>query len=158
MLGGVLLGSVLPDAVDMAIARKNRSLFQRIHRGTTHWPGWYVLLLIGVQLGLPDERGLSRLVEPLFASAGQALAAQSALFGVAAVTGIALGALSHLLLDAFNPTGIPISPFGGKPRLILARIPTGTLGELGFLLLAHLFFVFRIPAVRDWFESLLRVV
>ena len=159
VLGGVLAGSILPDAVDMAVARRNRSLFQRIHRGTTHWPGWYLLLLVGAQLGLaPADAGFLARFFGAGLDASASLTAQAGMLGADILSGVALGGLSHLLLDALNPTGIPLSPLGGKPRLVLARIPTGTWGEAGFLILAHALFAARVPAVRVWLEALLRTL
>ncbi len=38
--------------------------------------------------------------------------------------GFFVGAISHLILDAFNPAGDPLFPFLSKPRLHLANIPS----------------------------------
>ena len=124
-LAGVGLGSVLPDRIDMFVAGKDKRLFQRIHRETSHWAGWFFLLLIGAQLfagQLDAWRGLARSV-----------GLPAGLIVSDLLSGVALGALSHILLDALNPSGVPVSPLGGKPRVALKLLSTGTWQETVFL-------------------------
>ena len=43
------LGAILPDKLDQAIAKRSRNpqrTFNQIHRGTTHWFGWWVAILL----------------------------------------------------------------------------------------------------------------
>ena len=43
------LGAILPDKLDQAIAKRSRNpqrTFNQIHRGTTHWFGWWVAILV----------------------------------------------------------------------------------------------------------------
>lgn len=124
-LVGVGIGSVLPDRVDMFVAGKDRRLFQRIHRESSHWAGWFFLLLIGAQLfaGSLDSGFLT--------SRSLGFPAQLLLSDL--LSGVALGALSHVILDALNPSGVPLSPLGGKPRLALNLLSTGTWKETVFL-------------------------
>lgn len=126
-LVGVTLGSVLPDRIDMLVAGRNKSVFQRIHRETSHWAGWYLLLIIGAQLfdghleGVRNAFDLARWGIPVNLPVAEAL------------SGVGLGALSHVLLDALNPSGVPLSPLGGKPRVALNLVSTGTWKEFVFL-------------------------
>lgn len=167
LLAGAALGSILPDAADMAIAGRNRSLFQRIHRGTTHWAGWYLLLLVGAQFWLTpsvatDLAGavrswLPRRLPGLPPDLLHGLhSLDPALLVADALTGIALGALSHILLDALNPSGVPLSPLGGQPRLRLARIPTGSLLEMLFLAAALGLLAWQVPGLQSWISALLK--
>lgn len=110
VVAAMVVGAVLPDALEQAISFGNKKMFFRIHRGVLHWFGWYLALAV---LGL---------------FVGQTQAMQG-------VMGLAFGALSHLLLDALNPTGVPLLPFRDKPRLRFASIKTGSAGEWGLCLL-----------------------
>lgn len=108
-------GSVLPDIIDQQRARLRRNTqkrFNQIHRGASHWFGWYVLLLLG------------GLVVPLTPLARQI------------TVGLALGALSHILLDMLTPSGIPLHPFSRQRKLSLKLCKTGGWGERIFLALA----------------------
>ena len=105
----MLGGAVLPDFAEQALCRGNRKLFLRIHRGFLHWFGIYAAML------------LLAVVVPLDARQKAGLA------------GLAIGALSHLMLDGLNPTGVPLLPFREKPRLRWNLISTGSMGEWIFL-------------------------
>ncbi|MDR1360003.1 MAG: metal-dependent hydrolase [Deltaproteobacteria bacterium] len=106
---GLVFGAVLPDLAEHLLSRGDKSLFLRIHRGFLHWFGLYLALLVLVQgLSLPPTTLL-------------------------ALDGLLLGACSHLLLDALNPSGIPLFPFSRNPRLRLPLVSTGSLGEWCFL-------------------------
>ena len=102
---GMIIGAVLPDAVEQAVSFKNRRLFFAIHRGFFHWFGLYLACLLLVELAAPTLQA-------------KALA-----------MGLVFGALSHLALDALNPSGIPLLPLASKPRLKLSLVSTGSPGE-----------------------------
>ena len=132
----VLLGSILPDAADTALACGNQKRWRRIHRQTTHWFGWYLLIIL-LGLALPLEE-LTRnalhaahtprwLLNPLAALAPS---------GNDILIWLGLGGLSHVLLDALTPMRVPIFPFGGSHRFGLPLVSTGTWKEHVFLLLA----------------------
>ena len=90
------LGAILPDKLDQAIAKRSRNpqrTFNQIHRGTTHWFGWWVAILLVA---------CSHLVPPHW---------QPALLG------IGLGGISHVVLDMLTPSGIPLHPFSRKNKL-----------------------------------------
>ena len=118
------VGGVLPDKLDMRIAdmTPNRQrTFNRIHRGTTHWFGWWLAIwawsLTG-QLGpLPD----------------------------AVVGGFGFGALTHVFLDMCTTHGVPLLPFA-KKRFSLKLCSTGSLGEYALLVMSiALFWIMKRP-------------
>lgn len=102
---GMVFGAVLPDLIEQTVSRGNKAMFLRIHRGVLHWFGLYALALLAVPM-LPLGPGQ------------RALAA-----------GAALGALSHLIMDGLNPTGVPLLPFRRNPRLRVNLLSTGSVGE-----------------------------
>ena len=111
-VGGALAGAVLPDVIDQRVARMSRNpqrRFNQIHRGASHWVGWYAVLLAGA------------LAAPL-PPASAALAA-----------GVGFGALAHVILDMLTPSGVPLTPFSRKNKLSLRLCSTGSLGEYVFL-------------------------
>lgn len=126
-LAAALAGAILPDVFDQKLAglfRNRQTAFNRLHRGFTHWPGlWLALLLVSVTL-VPHTLG--KMLQPV-------------LFG------IALGGLSHVILDMLTPQGIPLSPFSRKNRFSLNLCRTGGLGEYAFLIvmLAGMWFFLR---------------
>ncbi len=105
-------GAVLPDMLDQRASRMTRNpqrTFNRIHRGVTHWFGWWLaLFLVAGLLPLPPH-------------------------GRAVVLGVGFGALSHIVLDMLNPTGVPLHPFSRKNRFSLRLCSTGSVGEYVFL-------------------------
>ena len=106
------LGAILPDKLDQAIAKRSRNpqrTFNQIHRGTTHWFGWWVAILLVA---------CSHLVPPHW---------QPALLG------IGLGGISHVVLDMLTPSGIPLHPFSRKNKLSFKVCSTGSVGEYVFL-------------------------
>ncbi len=130
---GMLGGAVLPDLAEQTISRGNRKLFWRIHRGVLHWFGLYVALLLaaGAAPLPPTQR--------------------------AALAGLALGALSHLLMDGLNPTGVPLLPFRERPRLRWNLVATGSPGE--WCLLAGLIGLLALGGYTfgpQWTDRLLR--
>ena len=105
-------GAVLPDMLDQRVSRMTRNpqrTFNRIHRGVTHWFGWWLaLFLVAGLLPLPPHWR-------------------------AVVLGVGFGALSHIVLDMLNPTGVPLHPFSRKNRFSLRLCSTGSVGEYVFL-------------------------
>lgn len=126
------LGAVVPDMLDqrvsrlMPTARERQRLFNRIHRGTTHWFGWWLFLFLGV-LVLPIAPYLK-----------------------AMVSGLALGGLSHIVLDMLTPQGVPWHPFSRKGKVSFKLCTTGSLGEYCFLagMLAFICLCLRPDAVH----------
>lgn len=107
-LAAMVLGSLVPDLIEQVLSGRNRMLFFKIHRGLFHWFGLY-LCLFAVSFSLP--RGTERIL----------------------LGGVAVGALSHLLLDALNPGGVPMLPLRKNPRLRMPLVSTGSVGEWVFL-------------------------
>lgn len=117
-LAGVAVGSVLPDMIDQSIARMlvfRRAAFNCIHRGFTHWFGWWIALMLPVLLKVPVVPGAS--------------------FEALAVFGLGFGGLSHVLLDMATMHGVPVVPWSRKKRLALKLCATGSLREYLFLAL-----------------------
>ena len=105
----MVLGAVLPDSIEHGVSRGNRRLFLAIHRGVFHWFGLYAAgLLAAACLPLPPREQT-------------------------AAAGLMIGALSHIVLDALNPSGVPLLPLRDRPRLKLPLISTGSLREWIFL-------------------------
>ncbi len=103
-LAGVAAGSVLPDVLDMKLAKalspmsSRQAAFNRIHRGFTHWFGWWAALALPLLLG-GLKPGFSR--EALF------------LFG------LGFGGLAHVGLDMCTISGVPTVPWSKKRRIAL---------------------------------------
>lgn len=111
-VGTALAGAVLPDVIDQRVSRMSRNpqrRFNQIHRGASHWFGWYAALLAGALI-LP--------LPPLQAALG---------------AGLGFGALSHVALDMLTPSGVPLHPFSRKNKFSLKLCSTGSLGEYIFL-------------------------
>ena len=121
-------GAVLPDVLDQHLAglaptpRGRQKVFNRIHRGATHWFGWWLaLFLAALMLRLPPLE-------------------------LAVLTGLGFGGLSHVALDMLTPQGVPLQPFSRKGRFSLKLCATGSVGEYCFLaaiVLAVWFFMGR---------------
>lgn len=127
-LVGIGMGAILPDLIDqrrsaLAPAKKRQQAFNRLHRGASHWFGWWLLLFLQF-LALP--------LPPLARDA---------------CAGLFLGALVHVGMDLLTPRGVPALPFGHRPRLAVPVCSTGSLGEYLFLALiaAAGLFWFREP-------------
>lgn len=108
-------GAVAPDVIDQQISglastrKKKQKLFNRLHRGASHWFGWWLgLLLISFALPWP----------PLLRDVA---------------IGLALGVLSHVMLDLLTPRGVPLLPFTQKFRVAVPVCSTGKPGEYLFL-------------------------
>lgn len=111
---GAGVGSILPDLVDQQRAakaprQKRQKTFNRLHRGASHWFGWWLILfLLLMALPLPS----------LVLDAG---------------AGLFLGALAHIGMDLLTPRGVPVLPLGRSPRVALPICSTGSLREYLFL-------------------------
>ena len=131
LCASLVFGAVLPDLIEHAVSRGNKAVFLRIHRGFLHWFGLYALALAAA-LALPlspEEQTLA--------------------------VGSLLGAISHLILDGLNPSGVPLLPFRRKPRLAANLVATGSLGE--YCLLAVLLVLIALGAYRSdasWLQRL----
>ncbi len=123
-LSGVALGSVLPDMIDHGISRLTpnpQKTFNAIHRGATHWFGWYVAMLIflGLCANYPRSMGAYYMNFKLLYFVG----------------GLGFGGLMHVLLDMCTPSGVPIFPFTKQKRVSLKLFSTGSVQEYLFLAL-----------------------
>ena len=116
-IAAACFGAILPDVLDQRVAglaptaRGRQRIFNRIHRGTSHWLGWWLTIFLAA-LALPVPPPLK-----------------------AALSGLALGAASHVLLDMLTPQGVPWHPFSRKGRFSFKLCSTGSLGEYCFLAL-----------------------
>lgn len=119
VIGTMAFGAILPDVIDMKIAGKGpakQKIFYKIHRGFSHWFGWYfIILLFTLLYPIPNQYRLL-------------------------LMGCALGALTHIVLDMLTPSGIPLTPsiIASKKkdkRLSFNLCSTGSLKEYIFLLL-----------------------
>lgn len=127
----MVLGAVLPDAIEQGVSRGNRRLFLAIHRGVFHWFGLYAAgLLAAACLPLSPH-------------------------AQAAAAGLMIGALSHIALDALNPSGVPLLPLRDRPRCSLPLVSTGSLKE--WIFLAGLLALIALGGYRldeRWFRKL----
>lgn len=120
MLLGAVNGSLIPDIEKKGSAISNKhkviSFVSRIifsHRGFVHSLLALALLAVVVlPLGMLIPKGI----------------------GVSYAVGLLFGYGSHLVLDAFNPTGVPLF-YPCKKKISLCRIRTGSVFESLFLLL-----------------------
>lgn len=124
-LGGALVGSVMPDVLDQRISGlfpNRQKVFNRIHRGATHWFGWWLALLLA-GMGYAEMHGA---MPPAWA----------------AVAGVGFGGLAHVLLDMCTVSGVPLVPWSRKNKVSLALCKTGSAREYAFLGAAVLAFGF----------------
>ena len=115
-LAGVAVGSVLPDVLDQGMARLlvfRQLAFNRIHRGVTHWFGWWLALSFSTLLQVK----------------GTAFPPDATLFAL----GIGFGGLAHVLLDMCTVTGVPVAPWSKKHMFSLKLCSTGSMREYAFL-------------------------
>lgn len=114
-VAAAFFGAVLPDVLDQSLSRLGRTkrqrqrIFNSIHRGSSHWAGWWLGLLL------------------LCAAAPMPPAA------LAAGAGFFIGATSHVFLDMLTTQGVPLLPFSRKNRFSLGMCSTGKAGEYVFL-------------------------
>lgn len=128
------LGAVLPDVVDQSLSRlapgkkMRQKIFNRVHRGNSHWFGWWLLVFM-----LPLVFGMPEFVRNILA-------------------GLALGGLSHVTLDMLTPRGVPLFPIGPVRNLAIPICSTGKPGEyifLALLIAAGVLCLFSISPVKD---------
>ena len=121
-------GAVLPDVLDQRIAglaptRGGRQkVFNAIHRGTTHWFGWWLAICVAAFVLSPGSLGSLKFGSAHLDSLGRD-----------ALLGLGFGGLSHVLLDMLTPSGVPLTPFSRQNKLSLNLCSTGSLGEYCFL-------------------------
>lgn len=114
-LAAASVGAILPDVVDQRISslgatRKQRQrIFNRVHRGDSHWFGWWLLLFL------------------------TGFFCHMSAWTVDLLAGVALGGLSHVFLDMLTTSGVPVLPFTRKNKLSLHLCATGKIGEYLFL-------------------------
>ncbi len=119
-LAGVAAGSVLPDALDQGMARAlvfRQAAFNRIHRGVTHWFGWWLGLMLPVLLALLS----------------QGAAAFDLPYETLFLFGLGFGGFAHVMLDMCTMSGVPVAPWSRKRRIALKLCSTGGLREYLFL-------------------------
>ena len=109
-LFAVMIGSVLPDMVDTAMARGDKKVWRRIHRQTSHWFGWYLVIII---LGflIPTQRivlDLLRATHITFPCVSPSALAQVSGIGNDLLVWVGIGGLIHVLLDALTPMRVPL--------------------------------------------------
>lgn len=116
-LAAASAGAIFPDVIDQKLSglaptkRSRQKVFNRIHRGPSHWFGWWLLLfLASVSIPLPM---LWRDI----------------------LLGFSLGCLSHVGMDLLTPRGVPLLPFTRQGKIALPVCSTGTATETIFLLL-----------------------
>lgn len=139
-LGASIFGAILPDVIDQTVSRAGLSkkgrqkIFNRIHRGHSHWFGWWLIIFL-ILLCYP----LPPVMRDILA-------------------GIALGALSHITLDFLTPRGVPLIPFRSGFNVAIPLCSTGKIGEYIFLFflillgLSSLFVLSPIPGgvIAKW--------
>ena len=141
-LAAAFMGATLPDIIDQSISRfapgkrLRQKVFNRIHRGHSHWFGWWLAIFL-ITLGLP----MPGIVRDLLA-------------------GLALGALSHVALDMLTPRGVPFLPFGAPCNVAIPLCSTGKWSEyvfLGLILFCGLLCLFSIQPVPGGVMARLRM-
>lgn len=144
---GTCFGSLLPDIEKKGSTISNRfkliSFISRIlfgHRGFTH--SLLAVLLLGV-IAFPITLSLPFL-KPFF-------------------VGLIIGYLSHLLLDALNPTGVPLF-YPLDYKITFANVTTGGIWEWAVFIILSFAFVtmvknsaiclFDVSYIREYIENL----
>lgn len=159
-LVAVLVGSVLPDMVDTAMARGDQKVWRRIHRQTSHWFGWYLIIII-LGFTFPTQRlvlDLLRATHITFPGVSPAALAQVSGIGNDLVVWVGIGGLIHILLDALTPMRVPLYPFGGKKRFGINLVSTGTWRETVFLFVALGAIALQFKEARRIFDEAVRAI
>lgn len=137
-VGGAVAGAVLPDVIDhrlAALSSNRQRAFNQVHRGASHWFGWYAVLLLAALAAPEFMPGLlaglknAGLLPVSLGKVAQGLVAS-------VLAGVAYGALTHVLLDMCTPSGIPLTPFSRKNKLSLHLCSTGSVREYAFLVIS----------------------
>ena len=105
-LFAVMIGSVLPDMVDTAMARGDKKVWRRIHRQTSHWFGWYLVIII---LGflIPTQRivlDLLRATHITFPGVSPSALAQVSGIGNDLLVWVGIGGLIHVSTGTWRET------------------------------------------------------
>ena len=159
-LVAVLVGSVLPDLIDTTVAHGNKKIWRRIHRQTSHWFGWY-LLLIALGCAFPLEHMVIEILRATnisFPGISRSMLAEAGTYGNTLVIWIGVGGLIHVLLDALTPMRVPVFPFSGRKRFGISLVSTGTWQEYVFLVAAVGAIALQFDKARDILEAVLREV
>ncbi len=124
MVGGTVLGAIFPDMIDHSISRMTpnpQKTFNAIHRGLSHWFGWYAVcvLFFALSAWYPRSFGGLHVNKDLLLFVG----------------GLGIGGLFHVLLDMCTPSGVPLKPYKFKERFSLKLFSTGSPQEYLFLAL-----------------------
>ena len=122
-LAGTFVGSTIPDVLDQRLAGlfpDRQKAFNRIHRGATHWFGWWAALLF---LGLMPPAFLHDIPFLNFF-----------------LMGLGFGGLAHVALDMLTVYGIPLVPWSRKLKISFGLCRTGGPGEYLFLAVLLLLF------------------
>lgn len=130
-LAGVAAGSILPDVLDMALARLlvfRQLAFNRIHRGATHWFGWWLALLVAGLVQLKPV-AVALHLDARAVPWALGLVPEATLFAL----GLGFGGLAHVLLDFCTVMGVPVAPWTRKHMVSLNLCKTGSLREYAFL-------------------------
>lgn len=159
-LFAVLVGSVLPDAMDTAMSRGDQKVWRRIHRQTSHWFGWYLIIIL---LGflLPTQQivlDLLRAANITFPGVSRAALAEVSGIGNDLIVWVGIGGLIHILLDALTPMRVPLYPFGGSRRIGIDLVSTGTWRETVFLLVALGAIALQFDQARRVFDEAVRAL
>ena len=156
----VLVGSVLPDLIDTTVAHGNKKIWRRIHRQTSHWFGWYILLiLLGAAFHLQDINiELLHTANITFPGISRDTLRTISAYGNTLIIWIGVGALIHVLLDALTPMRVPIFPFNGRRRFGISLISTGTWQECVFLVAAVGAIALQFDKARDILEAVLHEI
>lgn len=135
------VGALVPDIVDQKVSNlgstraQRQRIFNKIHRGTSHWFGWWLAMLAGA------------FCFPLQFIPSDALA------------GVAFGGLSHVALDMLTPYGVPVLPFSRKTRVSLNMCKTGSAAEYIFLGCIALLSAYMYgPEIADFSKSILTCI
>ena len=156
----VMVGSVLPDMVDTAIARGDQKVWRRIHRQTSHWYGWYlILILLGFTLPMQQiTADILRATHLSFPGFSTHDLARIGTFGNDLIIWVGIGGLIHILLDALTPMRVPLYPFGGKKRFGINIVSTGTWRETVFLFVALGIIGLQFEQARKVFDEAVRAL
>lgn len=159
-LVAVMVGSVLPDMVDTAMARGDQKVWRRIHRQTSHWFGWYPIIII-LGFTFPTQRivlDLLRATHISFPGVSPSALAQVSGIGNDLIVWVGIGGLIHILLDALTPMRVPLYPFGGKKRFGINLVSTGTWRETVFLFVALGAIALQFKEARRVFDEAVRAI
>ncbi len=138
VLIGLTAGTVLPDVIDRVLSGGDKKRWAAIHRKSSHWFGWYLLLLLvavsfdtslnhfNINREFLEFFSLRQYIPKEILHITQILPLGAMLYG------LALGALSHIALDALNPSGVPIYPHDARRRFKVSLLSTGSWQEMVF--------------------------